>query len=82
MARLRRQLPDRRQCALRRRHLPCDDVVQRPRNNALAALDATTPEAAALWTNYLSTWTSWTHVCTLAALVATFLFALALRARS
>jgi uncharacterized membrane protein len=53
-----------------------------PRNNALAALNATTPEAAALWTNYLSTWTSWNHVRTLAALVATFLFALALRARS
>lgn len=52
-----------------------------PRNNALAALPATSPEAATLWTNYLSTWTSWNHVRMLASLAAALLFTLALRAR-
>ena len=52
-----------------------------PRNNALAALPAQPPEAATLWTTYLSTWTTWNHVRMLAALAAAAAFTLALRFR-
>ncbi len=50
-----------------------------PLNNALAAVEPTSTEAAALWTRYLSTWTVWNHVRTAAALGATASFILALR---
>jgi uncharacterized membrane protein len=39
-----------------------------PRNNALAAVAATSAEGAALWADYLTAWTKWNHVRTLAAL--------------
>jgi uncharacterized membrane protein len=52
-----------------------------PRNNALAAVAAATPEAAALWKTYLTSWTSWNHVRTLASLAALLLLALGFRAR-
>jgi uncharacterized membrane protein len=48
-----------------------------PRNNALAALGASSPEAAKLWIDYLSSWTGWNHVRTAAALIAAALFAMA-----
>jgi uncharacterized membrane protein len=41
-----------------------------PRNDALAAVDADSVDAAALWTRYLSEWTAWNHVRTLTALAA------------
>jgi uncharacterized membrane protein len=50
-----------------------------PRNDALAAVAPATPEAAALWVSYLSTWTAWNHVRTLAALAASALFTIAFR---
>jgi uncharacterized membrane protein len=50
-----------------------------PRNNALAAAAPDTPEAAALWREYLSRWTAWNHVRMLAALVAAAAFTLAFR---
>jgi uncharacterized membrane protein len=49
-----------------------------PQNNVLAAVGPTSPEAATLWVSYLSTWTAWNHVRTLAALAASASFAIAL----
>jgi uncharacterized membrane protein len=53
-------------------------VFNVPRNNALAAVSPSSMEAAALWTDYLSTWTFWNHVRTAAALAASALLILAL----
>jgi uncharacterized membrane protein len=53
-----------------------------PRNNALAVLPPASSEAAKLWVAYLSSWTAWNHVRTIAALAATVLFTIALRFRS
>jgi uncharacterized membrane protein len=50
-----------------------------PRNNALAAVAPNTPEAAALWASYVSSWTAWNHVRTAAALAASALFTIAFR---
>jgi uncharacterized membrane protein len=52
-----------------------------PRNDALAALEPTGSDAASVWADYLSSWTAWNHVRTAAALLATILFAIALRSR-
>jgi uncharacterized membrane protein len=41
-----------------------------PRNNALAALSPSSPEASAYWPTYLSEWMFWNHVRTIAALAA------------
>jgi uncharacterized membrane protein len=41
-----------------------------PRNNRLAAADAGSREGAVVWTEYLTSWTRWNHVRTLAALGA------------
>lgn len=49
-----------------------------PRNDALAAVDPTTAEAARLWTGYLATWTAWNHVRLLASLAAAALLTLGL----
>lgn len=49
-----------------------------PRNNSLAGMNPATAEAAALWTDYLSAWTRWNHVRTLAALAASAAFTVAL----
>jgi len=48
-----------------------------PRNEALMALDVNSVEAAVRWASYLSEWTAWNHVRTLAALVALVLAMLA-----
>lgn len=52
-----------------------------PRNNALAAVAPSSPEAAGLWAAYLSTWTAWNHVRTIASLAAALLLSAALRVR-
>jgi uncharacterized membrane protein len=57
-------------------------VFNVPRNNALAAVDPTQADAARLWTLYVSGWTAWNHLRTVAGLVATVSFILALRVRS
>jgi uncharacterized membrane protein len=44
-----------------------------PRNNALARLEPSSPEAAGFWRGYVAGWTMWNHVRTLAALVAAVL---------
>jgi uncharacterized membrane protein len=49
-----------------------------PLNNALAAVTPGTPEAAALWTRYLSEWTFWNTVRTVAPIVSAVLFTVAL----
>jgi uncharacterized membrane protein len=49
-----------------------------PRNNALAALDPVSAEAASYWTTYLTSWTAWNHVRTAASLAAAASLTLAL----
>ena len=51
-----------------------------PMNDALASAKPASPDSARLWANYLTTWTAWNHVRTVASLAATALFALAYRA--
>jgi uncharacterized membrane protein len=45
-------------------------VFNVPRNDALAKVVPTSAEAAQLWATYLSAWTAWNHVRTIAALAA------------
>ena len=49
-----------------------------PLNNALAAATLGTPEAADLWKRYLSEWTFWNTVRTVAPLASAVLFTMAL----
>ncbi|OJH39303.1 DUF1772 domain-containing protein [Cystobacter ferrugineus] len=53
-------------------------VFNVPMNEKLAATPPTSPEAAALWSNYLTNWTAWNHVRTVASLAAAALLTLAL----
>jgi len=53
-----------------------------PRNNTLAVLAPASSEAANHWTAYLSSWTAWNHVRTIAALLAAVSFTIALRLRA
>ena len=45
-------------------------VFNVPKNEALASITATHPNAAGLWADYLSAWTAWNHVRTVGSLVA------------
>jgi uncharacterized membrane protein len=49
-----------------------------PRNNALAAVDPASAEAASLWAGYVPSWTAWNHVRTVAPLAAAASLTLAL----
>jgi uncharacterized membrane protein len=49
-----------------------------PLNDALAAVAPESPEGAHLWASYLGDWTFWNHVRTLASLIASAFFILAL----
>jgi uncharacterized membrane protein len=49
-----------------------------PRNNALAAVAPASAEGAGLWTVYVSSWTAWNHVRTVASLAAAALLIAAL----
>jgi uncharacterized membrane protein len=51
-----------------------------PLNNALAAVDAETADAASVWVRYVTGWTRWNHVRTAASMVAAGAFVLALKA--
>ena len=53
-------------------------VFNVPRNNALAAVDPTSAEGANVWATYLTSWTAWNHVRTIAALAAAASFTMAL----
>jgi uncharacterized membrane protein len=52
-----------------------------PLNNALAAADPGSQEAASLWARYLTDWTMWNHVRTVASTAACALFIAAISAR-
>lgn len=51
-------------------------VVHVPMNNALAATDSASLDAAARWASYRVRWTAWNHVRTVAALAAAVLLTL------
>ncbi|MDL2399156.1 DUF1772 domain-containing protein [Rhizobium mayense] len=53
-------------------------VFNVPLNDALDKVDGRTAEAAQLWTTYLSDWTRWNHVRTVASLLAACAFVRAL----
>lgn len=52
-----------------------------PLNNALAAADPGSQEAASLWARYLTDWTMWNHVRTVASTLACALFISAIAAK-
>jgi uncharacterized membrane protein len=54
-------------------------VFNVPLNDALAPVDPSSTQGAELWTRYLSSWTAWNHVRTLASLAALASFILAFR---
>lgn len=55
-------------------------VFNVPRNDALAAVDPESADGARLWTRYVTEWTAWNHVRTVAALAAAACFTVALGA--
>lgn len=59
----------------------CTAVIHVPLNNALAAADPASVEAASLWARYLTDWTSWNHVRTVSSTLACALFISAIAAR-
>ncbi|MBR0871308.1 DUF1772 domain-containing protein [Bradyrhizobium tropiciagri] len=52
-----------------------------PLNNQLAALDPASSAAAPVWVRYLSDWTFWNHVRTIACTLSVALFIVAIAAR-
>ena len=56
-------------------------VFNVPKNDAMAKLTPASAEAASQWIAYLSTWTAWNHVRTIAALGAMVSFTIAFRLR-
>lgn len=52
-------------------------VVNVPMNNALAAISPADPQAEKLWGDYLSNWTTWNHVRSVASFASLVLFVLA-----
>lgn len=56
-------------------------VFNVPLNNALDAADAGSDAGKAVWSRYLSTWTFWNHVRTVASLAAMILFLIAISVR-
>jgi uncharacterized membrane protein len=51
-------------------------VFNVPLNDALAKVEPSSTEGATLWNSYLSNWTFWNHIRTIAALIAAGLFAI------
>ncbi|MFC8199665.1 DUF1772 domain-containing protein [Streptomyces sp. NPDC060006] len=49
-----------------------------PRNNKLAGMDPGSPEAIAYWPTYVSEWSRWNHIRTVAASAGTISYVLAL----
>lgn len=58
----------------------CTVACNVPLNNALAAVDPASAEAADLWSRYLTVWTRWNHLRTVACMLACGLFIAALAA--
>ena len=59
----------------------CTAVFNVPLNNALAAVDPASMEAASLWARYLTDWTLWNHVRTVSSTLACALFIWAIAVR-
>jgi uncharacterized membrane protein len=59
----------------------CTAVIHVPMNDALAAVDPASTEAASLWARYLTDWTLWNHVRTISSTLACTLFIWAIAAR-
>lgn len=53
-------------------------VFNVPRNNQLAAVSPEDPDSAERWVSYVSSWTAWNHVRTVASFAAAALFGVAL----
>jgi uncharacterized membrane protein len=56
-------------------------VFNVPLNNALAAADPSSAQATSLWADYLTHWTWWNHVRTIASTMACAFFIAAIAAR-
>ncbi len=56
-------------------------VFNQPMNEALVAADPASPQGLALWSRYLTEWTMWNHVRTVASTIATGMFVAALAGR-
>ena len=56
-------------------------VFNQPMNEALLAADPASPQGLALWSRYLTEWTMWNHVRTVASTIATGMFVAALAGR-
>lgn len=56
-------------------------VFNVPMNDALASVSPASHDGAGVWAGYLTHWTAWNHVRTVASLAATASFALALYSR-
>jgi uncharacterized membrane protein len=59
----------------------CTMFFNVPLNNALAAVDPASTEAASVWARYLNDWTRWNHVRTIASTAACALYIAALGAK-
>jgi uncharacterized membrane protein len=53
-------------------------LINVPMNNALDAASPTSPEGRELWSRYLTNWTNWNHVRTVASFLATALLTVGL----
>jgi uncharacterized membrane protein len=49
-----------------------------PLNNALAAADPEAPDSESFWADYLGKWTAWNHARTVASILATASFVIAI----
>lgn len=56
-------------------------AVNQPMNEALMVVDPTSPQGIAYWSRYVTEWTMWNHVRTVASTVAMGMFIAALTAR-
>jgi uncharacterized membrane protein len=59
----------------------CTAIFNVPLNNALAAVDPASAEAATLWARYQNDWTLWNHVRTISSTAACALFIWAIAVR-
>jgi len=53
-------------------------VCNVPLNNAVAAMDPASSNAASLWAEYARQWTAWNHVRTISGIAAAALFLIAM----
>ena len=59
----------------------CTALFNVPLNNALAAVNPASGEAARVWARYLKDWTFWNHVRTISSTAATALYIASIAAR-